>query len=169
MYMRTCRRGPGLLLFAMRVVMLTSALSLAVLLMYIGTERRAGQRHMLLLAILPVLDVLVASPRRWLPALVIATSVDQMRRRGACMRMYTYMHTYMHVDQMRRSCTRWRYLPTHLLTCLRCHPGDVARDGGGGGAVCAQDVPRDAVAHPQAAQAAQATTATTANGSGRRK
>ena len=117
MYMHTCRRGPGLLLFAMRVVMLTSALSIAVLLMYIGTERRAGQRHMLLLAILPVLDVLVASPRRWLPALVIATSVDQMRRRGT----YTYAYEVWVIYVYICTCHRHIRRPDEEARCMHAH------------------------------------------------
>jgi len=74
------RAGPGHLLFLLRFQMLATAICLAV--MYTWLTSSPQDTPFLLLAFLPVLDVLIISPKRVLPLMVMTTSIELLKKPG---------------------------------------------------------------------------------------
>ena len=74
------RAGPGHLLFLMRLQMLLTAIILAVI--YTWLNSKPEDTYYLLLALLPVLDVMLTSPKSILPMMVMTTSVELMKKKG---------------------------------------------------------------------------------------
>ena len=75
------RDGPGHLLFLLRLQMLAVAICLAV--MYTWLTSAPQDTKFLLLAFLPVLDVMLISPKKLLPMLVMTTSTEMLKKSGA--------------------------------------------------------------------------------------
>lgn len=71
------REGPGLLVWLMRVQMLLCATSLAIISQW--SRDTDAELHAVLLALLPILHVMMTAPAALLPAVTVATSVEQMR------------------------------------------------------------------------------------------
>lgn len=74
------RSGAGHLLFLMRFQMLLSAIILAVT--YTWLSKNPEDTYILLLALFPVLDVMITSPKTILLMLVMTTSVELMKKRS---------------------------------------------------------------------------------------
>jgi len=74
------RAGPGHLLFLMRLQMLLTAIILAV--DYTWMTSKPQDTMVLLLGILPVLDVMITSPKSILPMMVMTTSVELMKKKA---------------------------------------------------------------------------------------
>ena len=70
-------RGPGRLVFVVRTLLLVSAVMLAIIFEWMTNN--PADMPILLVALYPVLDVILGSPRRLLPSIVMATSVEQMK------------------------------------------------------------------------------------------
>ena len=70
-------RGPGRLIFIVRTLLLVSAVMLAIIFEWMTNN--PVDMPILLVALYPVLDVILGSPRRLLPSIVMATSVEQMK------------------------------------------------------------------------------------------
>lgn len=75
------REGPGHLLFLMRLQMLATAICLAV--NYTWLTSNPQDTTFLLLAFLPVLDVMLIAPKRILPMMVMTTSTELLKNAGA--------------------------------------------------------------------------------------
>ena len=73
------RNGPGHLLFLMRLQMLLTAIILAVI--YSWLDSKPQDTYVLLLALLPVLDVMITSPKSTLPMIVMTTSCELMKKK----------------------------------------------------------------------------------------
>ena len=71
------RNGPGHLLFLMRLQMLLTAIILAV--MYTWLNAKPEDTYFLLLGMLPVLDVMITSPKSILSLIVMTTSVEMFK------------------------------------------------------------------------------------------
>jgi len=74
------RQGPGHLLFLMRFQMLLTAICLAV--MYTWLNSKPEDTYALLLGLLPVLDVMITSPKSILPMMVLTTSCELMKKKA---------------------------------------------------------------------------------------
>jgi Ca2+-binding EF-hand superfamily protein len=85
------RAGPGHLLFLLRFQMLATAICLAVL--YTWLTKNPQDTYYLLLGFLPVLDVMITSPKSVLPAMVIVTSVEMLKKNGAITETLNEMKT----------------------------------------------------------------------------
>jgi Ca2+-binding EF-hand superfamily protein len=75
------REGPGHLLFLMRLQMLMGSIILAVI--YSWLNAKPEDTNYLLLGLLPVLDVMITAPKSTLPMMVMATSVELMKKQTA--------------------------------------------------------------------------------------
>lgn len=75
------RKGPALLVFLMRILMLLSAVSVAVIWTWLTTHPE--DTYLLLIGLLPVLDVVVCAPQYYLPAVVLSTSIEMMKKQSA--------------------------------------------------------------------------------------
>jgi len=85
------RNGPGHLLFLMRLQMLTAAIILAVI--YTWLTANPQDTYFLLLGLLPVLDVMLTSPKSILPMIVMSTSCELMKKQGPIAETLTEMKT----------------------------------------------------------------------------
>jgi len=85
------RAGPGHLLFLLRLQMLATAICLAVL--YTWLTKNPHDVYMLLLGFLPVLDVMITSPKVILPSMVITTSIEMMSKQGPIKETLNEMRT----------------------------------------------------------------------------
>lgn len=85
------RKGPGHLLFLMRLQMLVLAIILAVIYTWLTTKPE--DTTLLLLALLPVLDVMITSPKSVLPMMVLTTSVELLKKAGPIGETLTEMKT----------------------------------------------------------------------------
>jgi len=74
------RAGPHHLLFLMRIQMLLTSIVLAVI--YSWAVSSPDDMNALLLAIFPVLDVMITSPKSLLPMFVMTTSCEMMKKKA---------------------------------------------------------------------------------------
>lgn len=103
------RSGPAWLVFLMRLLSLTAAVSFALLLMSITSD--AEHASLLLLSLAPVTHVIISAPRLCLPALVLATSVEQLKSNGSVQETLQEMSTERALRVMRTLST----LQSHAL------------------------------------------------------
>jgi len=75
------RKGPGFLLFLMRILMLLSAVSVAIVWSWLTAHPE--DTYLLLIGFLPVLDVVISAPQYYLPAVVLSTSVEMLKKQWA--------------------------------------------------------------------------------------
>jgi len=85
------RDGPKFLLFLMRILMLLSAVSIALIWTWLTTKPE--DTYLLLLGILPVLDVVISAPQYYLPAAVLASSVEQLKKAASIQETIQEMKT----------------------------------------------------------------------------
>jgi len=85
------RDGPGHLLFLMRLQMLAAAIILAVI--YTWLDSNPHDTYFLLLGLLPVLDVMLTSPKSILPMIVMSTSCELMKKQAPVAETLTEMKT----------------------------------------------------------------------------
>jgi len=85
------RKGPGHLLFLMRLQMLLTAIILAVC--YTWLNSKPEDTYYLLFAILPTLDVMITSPKSILPMMVMTTSVELKKKQSDIEQTLTEMRT----------------------------------------------------------------------------
>jgi len=74
------REGPGHLLFLLRLQMLATAITLAVC--YSWMSASPQDTNLLMLAFLPVLDVMFIAPKKVLPMMVMVTSTELLKKAG---------------------------------------------------------------------------------------
>ncbi|KAL1510146.1 hypothetical protein AB1Y20_006478 [Prymnesium parvum] len=72
------RNGPQFLIFLIRVLMILSSISVAVLWLWLTTKPQ--DVYLVLLGVLPVMDVIISAPQHYLPAAVLATSIEHLKK-----------------------------------------------------------------------------------------
>jgi len=91
--------GPHFILYMMRVLMLLSATTTAVVWTWLTTNPE--DTYLLLLACLPVLDVVISAPQYYLPVAVMASSVEMLKKPASVKETLQAMKTEQSLRMLR--------------------------------------------------------------------